>query len=91
MLEMTPNAVAALCAFFYRPGTPETAGVRIAQGEDRHLALSTALEPEPGDRVVEKDGARLFLEPVVAGALDDMVLDANVEADGRVRFVFAGP
>jgi Fe-S cluster assembly iron-binding protein IscA len=68
------------------------AGGRGAQ--DRHTAgkpggrsveVSVAPVPAEEDQVVEECGAQVFLEPNVAEALDDKVLDAAVEG-GEVRF-----
>ena len=42
--------------------------------------------PLPGDRVLEEDGARVFLEQNAAGTLDDKVLDAHVDEAGGVEF-----
>src|ERR671915_371174 len=46
-----------------------------------------ALAPVPAeeDQVVEESGAQVFLEPHAAEALDDKVLDAEIEG-GEVRF-----
>ena len=42
--------------------------------------------PEPDDQVVESAGARVFLEESAALALDDKVLDAQLDEGGAVRF-----
>ncbi|WP_254185545.1 hypothetical protein [Nocardioides panacis] len=42
--------------------------------------------PQPGDRVLEEGGARVFLEETAAETLDDMVLDARVDDNGGVEF-----
>jgi hypothetical protein len=41
--------------------------------------------PAEDDQVVEESGAQVFLEPHAAEALDDKVLDAEIER-GEVRF-----
>ena len=46
--------------------------------------LGTTDAPEE-DQVVEESGAQVFLEPHAAEALDDKVLDAEIEG-GEVRF-----
>ena len=46
-------------------------------------------EPEPADAVVEADGARVFLDSTAQAALDDQVLDAQMNEDGSVRFALA--
>lgn len=53
--------------------------------EQASLEIELAEEPETLDEVVEQEGAQVFLEPQVAEALSDKVLDAAVEEEG-VRF-----
>ena len=69
---------------------PEASGIRIAPGpetpEGTALELSLVEEPEPADEKVDDDGATVYLEPHVAGFLDDKVLDAQVD-EGRVTFL----
>ncbi len=45
------------------------------------LDLSLAASPEPGDAVVEEEGAKVFVDRELAPLLDGKVLDATVEAD----------
>ena len=52
--------------------------------------LSLARGPIDDDRVLERSGARLFLERGVARDLDDKVLDATVEPRGRFSFSLDG-
>ena len=42
-------------------------------------------EPEQEDEVIEAEGARLFLDPATAVALDGKVLHAEEDA-GEIRF-----
>jgi iron-sulfur cluster assembly protein len=42
-----------------------------------------------GDQVIETSGARVFLEPGAAVALDDKSLDAQVDDQGTVAFTLA--
>jgi Fe-S cluster assembly iron-binding protein IscA len=44
--------------------------------------------PRTHDRVVDVDGARVYLEPAAAEALEGMVLDAASDGD-KVRFAVA--
>ena len=64
-------------------------GLRIAPGEAStgtpDLSLSLVSVPEATDRMIETDGAHVFLEPTVAELLDNKMLDATVDA-GTVRF-----
>ena len=51
---------------------------------------STVTEaPQPGDQVLEEDGARVFLEETAAETLDDKVLDAQVDDNGGVQFTIS--
>ncbi|HET8758458.1 MAG TPA: hypothetical protein VFM58_20730 [Solirubrobacteraceae bacterium] len=86
MLTFTPSAVEAVN--LVAPGEaalriylPETSGADPAQG----LRLEVVDAPHTDDRVVDVDGARVFLEPAAADALDDMILDAASDGD-KVRF-----
>lgn len=58
--------------------------VEVTQG----LRLEIVRAPRNDDRVLDVDGARVFLEPAAADALDDMVLDAASDGD-KVRFAVA--
>jgi Fe-S cluster assembly iron-binding protein IscA len=71
--------------------TADDVGLRIApsaEGErPTDLAVSLVGEPAEQDEVLEQDGAKVFLDPGAADMLEDKVLDATVEPDGRVRFL----
>ncbi len=88
MLALTNNAALVIQSLTNSPELPDSAGLRItAQPEDQQ-SLSLAVTPEPtdGDQVVEEQGARVFLEPGASTMLDQMVLDAEVDAQGSVQF-----
>ena len=51
--------------------------------------MVTTEAPQPGDQVLEEDGARVFLEETAAVTLDDKVLDAAVDEGGGVQFSIA--
>ena len=53
------------------------------------FAISAAQQGEPGDAVVEQDGATVYLDASAAELLDDKVLDAAVDASGKVEFALA--
>ena len=90
MLTITPTAAELIRQLVDTSDVPDSAGVRIAAGEpnDRGTPLELALVvgPEPGDEVVSGGEANVFLEPQVAGELDESVLDAELAGDGRVQF-----
>jgi iron-sulfur cluster assembly protein len=91
MLTLTPTAAEAVRALVASaPVDDDTGGIRIAPGEEtpEGTALELALvdAPEAADEQVDAGGAHVFLEPQVAGFLDDKVLDASIESGGQVRF-----
>ena len=48
--------------------------------------MTTAETAEPGDQVLEQDGATVYLDQDAATMLDDKVLDAAVDPSGKVEF-----
>lgn len=92
MLVLTEKATSAIRALVDGPELPDGAGLRItitsADG-DQDLILSAAPTPEAGDEVVETGGARVFLEAGAAAALDNEVLDAEINPRGSVKFLVA--
>ncbi len=89
MLAVTQSAIDTVNLI-----APGDAGLRIYLPESRSddaahaLRLQVAHSPRAHDRIVEVDGARLFLEPAAAAALDEMVLDAASDGE-KVRFAVA--
>jgi iron-sulfur cluster assembly protein len=90
MLTLTDNA-AAVVRTLTQQIAGETGGLRFSRqpGMDETLTIRAAAAPEPGDQVVEQDGARVFLTEEAAAALDDQILDAVVDAGGSVHFSVA--
>ena len=88
MLTITDSAVSAIRGLTSQPDLPIETGIRIMkQGEGTpsfQLALTEG--PAAGDQVVEEGGARVFLEPAAAGALEDKALDAQVNDQGDLSF-----
>jgi iron-sulfur cluster assembly protein len=83
MVTLTNDAVTAIHTLTGQPDTPLGTGLRMAADPDRGaLTLSLAVAPVDGDQIVESSGARLFLDPGAAMALDDKTLDATTEPDG---------
>ena len=60
-------------------------GARLEHAVKAHR-VAVANQPEADDQVVESSGAKVFLDPQAAVALDDKVLDASAQPDGRVDF-----
>ncbi|WP_223693886.1 Fe-S cluster assembly protein HesB [Leifsonia poae] len=88
MLTLTENASTIVKTITGQSPDAEEAGLRISSSNPQNTAFAAAVapSPEPADQVVEVSGARLFLEPGAAVALDDKVLDAQVDASGSVSF-----
>jgi iron-sulfur cluster assembly protein len=91
MLVLTEAAAEVVKSVIDTPQAPDGTGLRITQsGEEptaSALELAAAAEPGVNDQVVEAAGARVFLDPQAAAYLDDKVLDAQVDAQGQVRFM----
>jgi len=88
MLTLTENAQTAVKSIVSNNPGAETAGLRIHGSDDpaSGFALSVVTSPEDADTVVDESGARVFLDAGAAAALDDQVLDAQVDTEGGVRF-----
>ena len=88
MLTMTPNASAIVNEICAQEGLGEGAGLRISSDEapEPNLELATTMQAEPGDQVVEQEGASVYLDATAAAVLNDKVLDAVVDDTGRVEF-----
>lgn len=91
MLELTDNAASLIVAIAEKQDLPQGAGLRIAPTIDgsAEMTAKAATAPRSGDRIVERGGARVFLTPPAADALDDKVLDAQVDDRGMVGFFIA--
>jgi iron-sulfur cluster assembly protein len=91
MLDLTENATSMIRSIAERPELPDDAGLRVTGGggTEARLTVAAAGGPEDGDQVVEKEGARVFLDPQAAVILDDKVLDAQVGDQGNVEFVLS--
>lgn len=91
MLVLTEAAAEVVKSVTETPQAPEGTGLRITQSEPEPgtangLQLAAAAQPGAGDQVVEISGARVFLDPPAAAFLEDKVLDAEVDTQGKVRF-----
>ncbi len=90
MLTLTENASTVVKTLVDQTGGNE-AGLRISQDAPDSPALHVipTEAPQPGDQVLEEDGARVFLEETAAQTLDDKILDAQVDDGGGVQFTIA--
>ncbi|MFF1571237.1 Fe-S cluster assembly protein HesB [Leifsonia sp. NPDC058292] len=88
MLTLTENASTIVKTLTGQVGETDDAGLRISSSNPQNTAFAAAVAPtpEPADQVVEVSGARLFLENGAAVALDDKILDAQVDENGAVSF-----
>ncbi len=91
MLTLTDSAVTAIRNLTAQPELPEDTGLRIMSQNEGGPAFQVTLAESPaaGDQVIETSGARVFLEPDAAVALDDKSLDAQVDDQGTVAFTLA--
>ncbi len=89
MLILTDNASAVVKGFADQ--IPEATGLRITGGpvDAPTLEVAPASEASPGDAVLEQDGATVYLDPSASQMLDDKVLDAAVDPEGKVEFALA--
>jgi Fe-S cluster assembly iron-binding protein IscA len=75
MLQIDDEAVDALRQI----GDLRIRGVE-SEGEIE-LEIEEATEPMMGDETVERDGVRVFLDPVAANALEDQILGVHAHDD----------
>ena len=91
MLTLTDSAVTAIRNLTAQPELPDETGLRIMSQDQGGPAFQVTLAETPadGDQVIEAEGARVFLEPGAAVALDDKSLDAQVDDEGTVACTLA--
>jgi len=81
MLQIDDDAVAALI---------EIGTIRISAHEvegDVELEIDEATEAVEGDEVIEREGARVFLDAAAADVLSDQVLGVHAHGD-HFHFTF---
>jgi iron-sulfur cluster assembly protein len=91
MLILTEAAAEVVKSFTSNPQVPDGAGLRIASstpdsGDGDSLQVTATTEPAENDQVIEKEGARVYVEQQAALYLDDKVLDAQVDGEGKAHF-----
>lgn len=86
MLTLTENASTIVKGIASQD--QEAAGLRITSESAAEAAfgVTVAGSPEPGDQVVEQNGATVYLDPTSSTQLEDKVLDAGVDQAGNVEF-----
>lgn len=88
MLTLTEDASTIVKTIASQTPGAEDGGLRISamDSDNVDFALAVTPAPEPQDEVVERAGARVFLEENAAATLSDKVLDAQIDDEGAVRF-----
>ena len=91
MLILTDTAAEVVKSITSTPQAPDSAGLRIASAapdsaDPAAMQVTAATGPSENDQVIESDGARVYLEPLAAEYLDDKVLDAQVDGQGKAHF-----
>ena len=86
MLAITTEALDAIKLVEAASGTRVriSTSPHIFNGSGPAVRLELTQAPEPEDEVIDADGAQVFVAPSAA-ALDDKVLDAELES-GEVHF-----
>jgi iron-sulfur cluster assembly protein len=95
MLVLTEAAAEAVKSVTSTPQASQSAGLRIASSvpqpqDPGALQVTAAPGPGQGDEVIEAAGARVFIEPQAAAYLADKVLDAQIDAQGKLQFALGG-
>ncbi|MCY7395007.1 MAG: Fe-S cluster assembly protein HesB [Nocardioides sp.] len=86
MLTLTDNATTIVKDITSQQADADA--LRITADDAREASFSVAAgQQQPGDQIVEQQGATLYLDETAAQVLDDKVLDAAVDEGGRVEFV----
>lgn len=87
VLTLTENAATIIKRLASASQESKEAGLRIytLSAPDNQYTIEIAPAPEPGDRVVEVDGARVFLDTLAAPRLSGKELDALINEE-NVRF-----
>jgi Fe-S cluster assembly iron-binding protein IscA len=91
VLTLTENANNVVKNIVEQTAASGEAGLRISQdaADSPALHVMPTEAPQPGDQILEEDGARVFLEETAAVTLDDKILDAQVDETGGVQFTIA--
>lgn len=89
MFDMTPRARSIVQRLTGHRALSARSGLRIARGASANAPMQVAASPSPleQDKVLEHDGARVFIGPGAGARLRGRTLDAVIEKTGRVRFV----
>jgi iron-sulfur cluster assembly protein len=91
MLVLTEAAAELVKSLTSATETPEGSGLRIASSttepeSPEALQVSAAPGPDENDQVIDAAGAHVYLEPHAAAYLEDKVLDAQIDSEGKAHF-----
>lgn len=88
MLTLTETAATVVKTIVDQDPSVSDGALRIGTGPggDREFQLAVVAEAQPGDAVVETNGARLFVSETATAMLDDKALDAEVGENGAITF-----
>lgn len=91
MLTLTENASTIVNEITSQIGLGESGGLRISADDSTQptFEITAAEQGEPDDQVVEQAGATVYLDEAAAVLLDDKILDATVDEQGRPAFAVA--
>ena len=86
MLTLTDNASTIVKEISNQ--LPDAQGLRITSesADQASFEVEPATSAEPGDQVVEQDGATIYLDEASSVQLGDKVLDASLDQSGGVQF-----
>jgi Fe-S cluster assembly iron-binding protein IscA len=88
VVTITPEALSVIQRVCAHPRTEPTSGLRIAREDPSSpLQVHAVQSPQPGDTMVERRGARLYLGPDASRRLAGRELDAVTDPEGRVQFI----
>ncbi|WP_107771485.1 Fe-S cluster assembly protein HesB [Nocardioides sediminis] len=89
MFTLTRQARSVVRRVTSHPVLSARSGLRIASAgpEAAPMQVAAVRGPQPGDAVVEHDGARVFLGPRALERLQGRTVDAVTDQAGRVQFV----
>ncbi|MGA0568541.1 Fe-S cluster assembly protein HesB [Rathayibacter sp. KR2-224] len=88
MLTLTENASTIVKTLTTQAVDSPEGGLRISSPEPDSTSFSVAIAPTPeaADQVITDGDARVFVEQNASTALDDKVLDAQLDEQGAVHF-----
>ena len=93
MLTLTDNAATIVRDIASTGNGAQAPGLRITttatSATEATYAITTTNQPQPGDQVIEQDGATVYLDDTAAVTLDDKVLDAGLDEAGNIQFSLA--